>query len=177
MWMYIVFKEVQKCVCQITETFKVHCPEYFFSLFFFFIILTQNVVTQFYFCSNQSVVWAGVEETVLEREQGWGGRVKNWWEEDGHYRAFFRTRLFPVPIQSHSKNWIFFFFFFKAAWFHSVESTQTEMETITLTCDSLLIGIVTVEGHSGFVCFFSFLGLEVTGKPWLWDSVCSQCQC
>lgn len=30
MWMYIVFKEVQKCVCQITETFKVQCPEYDF---------------------------------------------------------------------------------------------------------------------------------------------------
>lgn len=31
MWMYIVFKEVQKCVCQISETFKVQRPEYDFS--------------------------------------------------------------------------------------------------------------------------------------------------
>lgn len=43
--MYIVFKEVQKCVCQITETFKVQCPEYDFPHKIFLTILIQIKVS------------------------------------------------------------------------------------------------------------------------------------
>lgn len=64
MWMYIVFKEVQKCVCQITETFKVQCPEYDFLTQFF----TQIKVS----CDPEETVGnRGKVATRKKNDRGW----------------------------------------------------------------------------------------------------------
>lgn len=60
MWMYIVFKEVQKmCLPNNKNLLKIQCPEYDFS--------------HAKFQSNQSVTWPRVKETV-----GIGGKVVTW---------------------------------------------------------------------------------------------------
>lgn len=113
MWMYIVFKEVQKCVCQITETFKDKCPEYdFLTVHLFLKIINFSF---FFFChtsltlfhSNQSVMWPWVEER-------WSGSIQDhsacsWKRMETDYGWMDTTRFPEHFLQSFCFCFTFFF--------------------------------------------------------------------
>lgn len=141
--MYIVFKEVQKCVCQITETFKVQCPEYFF-----FSFSTHNVVTQFSLKSKCHVTRSGgdcygevtgirwLHEKLIE-----GG----WTLQD------FKHFLSP-HIVSNLISLLKLDFFKNMQWPGSIPPKHIDakqdlkLETIQFERSNLFIAIVTVKG-------------------------------
>lgn len=97
MWMYIVFKEVQKCVCQITETFKVHCPEYFF--FFHSHTKCRQLFSQIKVSCEPE--W----RRLMER---WQGQTDQRRMDTTGLRAFFPVVLFEFKFNLTIKiGWIF----------------------------------------------------------------------
>lgn len=156
MWMYIVFKEVQKCVCQITETFKVHSPEYFFCFFFSF--SHRMLLRNFSLKSKCHVSRSGGDSWRGDRD-----KVAAWNTDQRRMDTTGLWAFFPVVLFEFKFNLTLKIGYVKAAQFHTKQNWKQSHLPVAL----YLLVLSQLKATVVLVFFY----LEV------WDLVCSQCQC